>query len=291
MVSEALLKLYCIFIESVSNVMPQLFCRRFLFVRLHLHSQFSFSLSSHFLTTTLSSPVASAMLSVVQHSKCGLYLVHSHTGNHQILVNGITGEEHDVQRSEDMVKNNIFYLLCFNKSGMAYLVGGAGKLWVSGMHLNKVAVSDVAGRIAIQDSSTNGSHWADDTHAMMQRTTKTLKLNSKCDLVFTTFGTERDILESRLGSSPHQLGGTVFWEFRCLKQTILVEDEKPDVQATWEKRNFHNVYGRWEQLFEIGGGVHPASHWFLSEKAWNTKQAQANLQLLLCLNPSVLIRG
>ena len=47
------------------------------------------------------------MVSVLPHSKCGMYLITSPMGGGQVLVNCLTGEEHAIKRSDGMVQNNL----------------------------------------------------------------------------------------------------------------------------------------------------------------------------------------
>ena len=155
------------------------------------------------------------MVSVLPHSKCGMYLITSPKGSGQVLVNSVTGEEHEIMRSDDMVQNHLYYTLNFTKkSGMAFLTGGIGvsdKIWISGLGMSKVAVSHQdSGRVAVQESSDGSEYFVDDPGVMQQRQQHTFKLTSKWDLVFTSFNVERDIVTSRLGQNPHHLGGRCF---------------------------------------------------------------------------------
>ena len=101
-------------------------------------------------------------------------------------------------------------------------------------------------------------------------------------------------MTSRLGPIPHQLGGRTYWDMRCLKNTFMetgalqVREDIGQVTSdgTWEKRNFHDVYNRWEFLYDLGGGSHPKSHWFLSQKAFDAKQAQASMLVVCKLRPN-----
>ena len=105
-----------------------------------------------------------------------------------------------------------YYNLSFTKKGgMACLIDGigvSGKVWVSGMEMSKIAVNHGdGGRVAMQDSIGDSDYFPDDRDVMQRGKSQTLKLTSKLDFVFTSFGVERDILTSRLSPSPHQLGG------------------------------------------------------------------------------------
>ena len=152
------------------------------------------------------------MVSVLPHSKCGMYLITSPMGCGHVLVNGFIGEEHAVKRSDDMVQNHFYYNLSFTKKGgMAYLTDGTGvsdKVWVSGMEITKIAVNHQdGGRVAIHDSMGDRVLFPDYPDVMQMRKSQTLKLTSKWHLVFTAFGVERDLLTSRLTSNAHKLGG------------------------------------------------------------------------------------
>ena len=176
------------------------------------------------------------MVSVLPHSKCGMYLITSPKGSGQVLVNFVTGEEHEIMRSDDMVQNHLNYTLNFTKkSGMAFLTGGIGvsdKIWISGLGMSKVAVSHQdSGRVAVQESSDGSEYFVDDPGVMQQRQQHTVKLTSKWDLVFTSFSVERDIVTSRLGQNPHHLGGRFFGDLRCLKNTLILDDEADNLHA------------------------------------------------------------
>ena len=101
--------------------------------------------------------------------------------------------------TEDMANNGISYTLAFSDMGMGHLKVGSEKLWVSGMGWKQIAVIDEAGRIATRDPITDERQYADDPLRLRQRTSKTLKLTSQWDLVFTTFAVERCVFKSWLG--------------------------------------------------------------------------------------------
>ena len=244
------------------------------------------SSSSQFTTRTDNIAVVTTMMSILQHNQCGLYLVLEPSGNNQILVNGLTGENYTVPRSEAMVAARVFYKLCFTKSGMAFLAGGDGKLWVSGMKLKNTAVCDSNGRVAIQNTITNEKHWSDNPDVIKDRVSRTIQVTSNWSLVCTGFKYERFILTSRLGLTPHSIGANVCWEFRRLKEGLVIDygKDNDNLENTWVKRNYHNAFAQWDKLFQMGGGNHSGYHWFLSEKAWNTQQAMFWYVLQLDLN-------
>ena len=83
--------------------------------------------------------MASDMATAVSHSQCGIYIVASPRSDDQILVNGLTGETHNIQRSADMIQSQLYYQISFNKAGAAYLSTAGdkpSKLWLSGMKLS-----------------------------------------------------------------------------------------------------------------------------------------------------------
>ena len=143
-----LYKFKCSFVLAVADFVPEVqgFLLLFCTPALDLASSFA---------TTLNFTIVWAMLSLVPHKECGMHLVTACNDNHWMLANSLTGEEHHIQRSEDMVNNDIYYKISFTKkSGMGYFMGDTDdKLWVSGMQLKKLALSDEAGRITIQDTS------------------------------------------------------------------------------------------------------------------------------------------
>ena len=200
------------------------------------------------------------MVSVVPHNECGMHLVNSHHSSDQVLVNTLTGEEQIILQSDQMVQNAESYQMHFNKKRMAYLQSGIGKLWVSGLKWKKSAFRDQSGRIGVEDKTSGAKSYPDDPEVLMQRATRTLKFTSKWDLVFTTFQMDRHIMTSRLGPIPHQLGGRTFWDIRCVKNTLMdtgplqVREDIAQIASdgTREKRNYHNVYSRWEQLYTLG---------------------------------------
>ena len=239
-------------------------------------------------TATLSGP---AMSTIIPHTQCGLYMVFSATDNHyQVIVNGLIGQEQVVKRTDDMIQSGAFYKLGFSPMGMGHLTGGCQKIWVSSLGWSRVAVIDENGKVALRDPATDERTLVDDPHLLRQRKSRTLNLSSDLDLVFTTFIFERSILQSRLGPMPHQIGGNTYWEFRCLKKTLIIDYEKdnPDLEATWEKRNFHNCYDKWAKLYDSGGGVHPKSHWFSSQKSWKTDRVKADIQSVVVLFVSTM---
>ena len=134
------------------------------------------------------------------------------------------------------------------------------------MKLRKVAIGDRAGRIAITDAATNDKHWSDDPDEIKTRITRTMRIDSKWIVTTTTFDVERSILASRLGPDPHQLGGFVFWEFRCLRENLQFDSGGTVLDDDLSKRFVHNTYAKWKALYELGGGVHPGSHWLVSHK-------------------------
>ena len=227
-----------------------------------------------------------------------MYLINCHNSSHPVLVNSLTGEEYTILRSDEMVESAKYYQMHFSKKGMAFLKCDDGKIWVSGLEWKRTACRDESGKIGMEEKATGAKSHQDDPWVSKQRATRTLKLTSKWDLVFTTFQMDRKTMTSRLGPIPHQPGGRTYWDMRCLKNTLMetgalhVREDIAQVTSdgTWEKRNFHNVYNRLELLYDLGGGLHPKSHWFLSQKAFYAKQAQASMLVVCKLRPNS-VRG
>lgn len=224
--------------------------------------------------------MASGMATAVSHSQCGIYIVASPRSDDQILVNGLTGEKHNIQRSADMIQSQLYYQISFNKAGAAYLSTAGdkpSKLWLSGMKLSKAASCDTSGRVAIVDVVTGEKVWADDTDEIQRRVTRTMRMSSKWSVPASIFNAERSILLSRLGPNPHQIGGSVFWEFRCLREILDFGGKQSD--DAWCKNNFYNVFTKWQLLYEQAGGVHPWAHWLVSQKSWVAIN-QAHMEML-----------
>ena len=224
---------------------------------------------------------------VVPHIEVGIFLIASpQNSNVQSLVNPMTSEIVNIDKTETMISRDKSYTMHFNKSGMAYLLGSGNKVWVSGLEWRRLIVQDVNGNLAVHDNMTKEKVPASIHDRLKSRITRTLQVTHQFGIPISIFDMELGILKSRLGQTPgiHQLGGRCFWEFRHLRPGLIIDKETKDSEATWEKRNYHNIVAAWSKLHAAGGGVFSEAHHFQSQRSWTATQlAAAKADTLLTL--------